>query len=826
MLWCLIMATAASAATPTPRELASTSRWVRSAFLGEELPLPDGPGLLVLSQEWGTFRVNRAITDTPLRIGDREFTRGLGSHAPSEILVRLPGAAARFEAHVGVDNGPFTAGGLGSVTFSVHANGQELYHSPLLRGTEASQEVSVGLEDATELTLRIHDGGDDVHSDVADWAEARVTLANGETLYLDELPVLQGPVIPSPEPPFSFTLDGKPSRELLPNWERSVEAVDDETTRINYRDPDSGLAVICTLRTFADFPAADWVLEFENTSDADSPLLENVLPLDVSFSLPRGEYTHLRHSRGSTCEIDDFLPFDEDLEAGKGFDLAPMGGRSSNGTLPFYNVDWTTGGALVAVGWSGHWQAHVGRLEQDRLHLTAGQQTCRLRLKPGEMIRSPRMLVLLWDGDDKPRSYNLFRQLLLTHYCPRGTDGELLLPPVAHPTAAVLCAAGEPGNEQNQLEMLRAAAEVGCEVYWLDAYWFPGYFPNGVGTWRPRPEDYPRGLRPLADEAHRLGMEFCLWFEPERVFHTSDIGREHPEYCLGGGEQRLYNLADPEALRYMTGLLNAAVDEHGIDIYREDFNIDPLPFWQGADQPEREGLTEIRFNEGLYAMWDGLVEKHPGMPLDNCASGGRRIDLETVRRSWALWRSDFQDIGILGRPNHTWVASIAGQVQNAALTQYVPFSTSALYAFDPYTFRSTMSAGVPCYMDLRDPALDRDQARAAITELKSLRKYWLGDIHALTPITVSSADWCAYQLDRPDLGEGIALYFRRHESPYLGIAANLRGIDPVATYEVSLAPDYAEPDAQRMTGERLATLPIVIEDKPGCILLRYRKVPE
>jgi alpha-galactosidase len=61
-----------------------------------------------------------------------------------------------------------------------------------------------------------------------------------------------------------------------------------------------------------------------------------------------------------------------------------------------------------------------------------------------------------------------------------------------------------------------------------------------------------------------------------------------------------------------------------------------LPFWQATDEPDRPGMAEVGFVEGLYAMWDELRARHPHLAIDHCASGGRRIDLETVRRSYAL----------------------------------------------------------------------------------------------------------------------------------------------------------------------------------------------
>ena len=61
--------------------------------------------------------------------------------------------------------------------------------------------------------------------------------------------------------------------------------------------------------------------------------------------------------------------------------------------------------------------------------------------------------------------------------------------------------------------------------------------------------------------------------------------------------------------------------------------MEPLGFWRGNDPPDRQGITEIRHVEGLLAYWDELRRRHPEMPIDTCASGGRRNDLETLRRA-------------------------------------------------------------------------------------------------------------------------------------------------------------------------------------------------
>ena len=75
------------------------------------------------------------------------------------------------------------------------------------------------------------------------------------------------------------------------------------------------------------------------------------------------------------------------------------------------------------------------------------------------------------------------------------------------------------------------------------------------------------------------------------------------------------------------------IEREGIDIYRQDFNHPPKPFWEDNEQPDRIGMTEIRHIEGLYTYWDYLLSRFPRLLIDNCAAGGRRIDLETSSRS-------------------------------------------------------------------------------------------------------------------------------------------------------------------------------------------------
>ena len=646
------------------------------------------------------------------------------------------------------------------------------------------------------------------------------------------------------KPPFSFRLDGRPAD--VPAMRCDVRECA-RVTRACWTDAASGIEVAAEVRRFADFPAVDWVLTLTNRGAADSLILSDILPFDLALDLPAKERAYLHYAKGSRCEIDDFLPQTATLGPKSAVTLAPVGGRSSNGVLPFMNVHHRDGGFILAVGWSGQWQASFTR-EGGALRVTAGMQKTRLRLHPGESIRTPRILVIPYAGDPEDGT-NALRRMLLEHYLPR-IDGKLVGPPVAQCLQFYYYLTGKAG-EDLELAVLPKAAALGATAYWIDACWYGQgrEWWQEVGNWAYNRRRYPNGLRPIADAAHARGMKFILWFEPARVRKDGDVAREHPDFVLSSphdADNRLLDFGNPKARAHILDLFSGILEESAVDVYREDFNFDPLPYWQASDAPDRVGMTEIRYIEGHYAFWDELRRRFPKMSIDNCASGGRRIDLETLSRSIPLWSSDFNDVGGL-----TWGMGlhVGDQCVKAGLARWVPLLGGGVWNFTPYATRSALIGGFTfgCHIDHADFPEDRpadaphpndvmvkgktllspdfpfDAARAAIAEWKSLREFFLGDFYLLLPLTVSYHDWCAWQFHRADRNAGFAVFLRRHRSPFPTMQVRLKAIDPNGHYEVGLASGYEDQTQRRMTGRELADITVTISGMPGSMLLRYAR---
>ena len=650
--------------------------------------------------------------------------------------------------------------------------------------------------------------------------------------------------------PFAARFGGQDLRELLPSWKREGTAGpwDGGTAEQTvWTDAGTGLQVMRRLRRFDEFPAVDWFVELTNTGPSDTAILEDVQALDVALEVA-DRRVDLHYANGSLCQVDDFLP--QRVELGSRYDrtFAPAGGRSSNGVLPFMNLQFPGGGVVIGIGWSGQWAARFNRFD-DRLRLVIGQQTTHLRLRPGETIRTPRVLLLEWEGDEPMDGQNLLRRLLLAHYLPR-VNGRVPAPPVAQCLQAYYYQTGQAGEKLEQ-EALPKVAELGADTYWIDACWYGRSGRNWweeVGSWVIQPDRFPNGLKPIADQAHARGMRFLLWFEPERVRRDSILAQEHPEFLLGSPDDKdnlLLNLGDEAALRHIRDLLSEHIGRIGIDVYRQDFNFDPLTYWQAADAPDRVGMTENLHVQGLYRLWDELRRRHPNLWIDNCASGGRRIDLETLSRSLPLWPSDFHDtVGLSAGMN----LHVGDQCVNAGLARWVPLFGGGVWNFEPYAVRSQaiggftfgMHIGFEDYRRPSDPQVfnfpavaargktllgegfPAELARAAIGEHNGLQPYVTGDFWPLLPLTTSAHDWCAFQFHRHDLNAGFALFFRRHGSPFSSMQAGLRWINPTAGYRVTFSAGYDPSPEQIMSGRQLQELPVQIDERPASLLLQYR----
>ena len=815
----LMSAGLARAVSVVPEELAQASQWVAAKFEAVQTRGPAEPALVVLANHDPVWKNGRG--QRPMHIVDQEYTRGLYCHAFSKIIVRLPAAGAKFGAIVGVDSNEQTSGGRGSVDFSVSVGGAEKFRSGVMREGMAGKPVNVALAGATEFILQIEETPDGISCDQSDWAEAKVTLADGRELWLADLPIRDAEPAPySTDSPFSFVYDGKLSGELLKPWKlaRSSRKLDEQRTERNstWTDAQTGLQVRCVAVEYADFPTIEWTLYFTNTGANATPVISDVLALDTSFARGGGSEFRLHHHKGTFVRADDFEPLTTTLKPNDQLRFAPPAGRPLGHVFPYFNLELQPDeGVIAVIGWPGQWFAEFARDKGKGLRMVAGQENVHLRLKPGEEIRTPLVVLQFWQGD-WIRAQNVWRRWMVAHNIPR-PDGQpprpLLTPCSSHQFGEMIQA-----DEASQKLFIDRYLEekLAPDYWWMDAGWYFHYgggWPQ-VGTWEVDTNRFPRGLRAIIDHAHAKGVKSIVWFEPERVTPGTFLYTNNPAWLLGrDGGQKLLNLGHPDARAWLVNHIDQLLTEQGIDLYRQDFNIDPLNFWHGADTEDRQGITENHYVTGYLAYWDELLRRHPGMLIDTCASGGHRNDLETLRRALPFLRSDFiQDA--VGNQCHTY-----------GLSFWMPHHGTGTDQLGVYDLRSAMDCPhfIACW-DVRDRKLDYDFLRQTINDWRQYAPNYLGDFYPLTSYTTANDAWLAWQFDRPETGQGMVQVFRRAHSVYESARFKLRALDPKTRYAVT---DLDKPaESGEFAGSELLEKGLLVKasHQPAAIVLIYREL--
>ena len=298
------------------------------------------------------------------------------------------------------------------------------------------------------------------------------------------------------------------------------------------------------------------------------------------------------------------------------------------------------------LAWSGDSQALVQRLPEgagpNGAVLGAGELLVpgEIRLEPGESYSSP-AVHFAWSDRGLDGVANRLHALARTFS--------------AHPVGPrpVLLNSWEAVYFDHDLERLRPlvteSARLGIERFVLDDGWFLHRRSDtaGLGDWEVDPAVWPEGLQPLSALVHDAGMQFGLWFEPEMVNPDSDLARAHPEWILSdelGAQplwrnQQVLNIGDPDCWQHVFERVSAVVADAGVDFIKWDHNRE---LHEAIDR--RTGRAGVhRQTEGFYRMVDALRERHPGLEIESCASGGGRVDLGALQHTQRVWASDTID---------------------------------------------------------------------------------------------------------------------------------------------------------------------------------------
>lgn len=576
-----------------------------------------------------------------------------------------------------------------------------------------------------------------------------------------------------------------------------------------------GLKLTNVLTFFPEYGACEWVNHWENTGSEPSAIISELwdanveLPFDPSEPkltgpayLPESENViKIYAPRGSewsdkefSCDVDRLAHnhYDYWLSSGSKRSYASFGGRSADsGNAPFFNVmhGKEPFGFITAIGWTGQWNAYFERKEASVIFKSKIEDT-NFRIMPGESFRTSSVTLMSYSGDMQD-GQNKWRRFVKEIYSPIGKRDV--------PKDAPFCAGLWGGmSTKGCLERINTveSEKLPFDHYWMDAGWYgagntvspdeyEGDWALHTGNWEVNSFRHPDLLLDVTGAIKKSGKRFILWFEPERVRNNAPLFHSHPEYLLfidDGRPDALLNLGDERAWQYCFDTLSELIERLNVSVYRQDFNFHPLAYWRKYDTPDRSGITEIKHINGLYKLWDALLERFPRLLIDNCASGGRRIDIETLRRSVPLWRSDAQ---CPADP----VPEIT-QAHAASHSLWMPYSgtgTGRIW-YDTYRFRSAYAPALTTNFTFSEKNTFGDDPekiawlRAMCEEYLRVRPYLSRDVYPLTSPDAAKDIWSAIQYHDPESDSGVILAFRRENAPYSQAEFSLGGVSSEKNY--------------------------------------------
>lgn len=211
------------------------------------------------------------------------------------------------------------------------------------------------------------------------------------------------------------------------------------------------------------------------------------------------------------------------------------------------------------------------------------------------------------------------------------------------------CLFADPTTEK-EFPLIDAAAAAGCEYYVIDAGWYAdGNWWDAVGEWQESRKRFPNGVAEVTDYIRQKGMIPGVWLELEVMGIRCKMAQELPDECffLRHGK-RVYDRSryqldfrHPLVIAHVNEVMDRVIREYGVGYIKMDYNIEPGIGTEVDADSMGEGLLQ---HEKAYLAWlDGIYQKYPELVIENCSSGGLRMDYAMLARNSIQSTSDQED---------------------------------------------------------------------------------------------------------------------------------------------------------------------------------------
>ena len=206
-------------------------------------------------------------------------------------------------------------------------------------------------------------------------------------------------------------------------------------------------------------------------------------------------------------------------------------------------------------------------------------------------------------------------------------------------------------------DMIDDAADMGLEMFVLDDGWFGNKYPRndanaGLGDWQINAKKLPEGIDYIASHAHRKGLKFGIWIEPEMVNPKSELAEKHPDWIVRSGDremprmrnQWLLDLTNPKVQDFVFGVFDNTMKlSDKIDYIKWDANMTLFNYGSTYLPRDKQSHLYIAYHRGLENILKRIHAKYPGLVMQACASGGGRINYGLLPYYDEFWTSDNTD---------------------------------------------------------------------------------------------------------------------------------------------------------------------------------------
>jgi alpha-galactosidase len=440
--------------------------------------------------------------------------------------------------------------------------------------------------------------------------------------------------------------NGKYSIPGLPSVRENEDDV--ETLEIHLTDKHIGLSVKLLYSVYVEKDVITRSVEILNESD-EIIKLEKAASVCIDF--PYGKFD-LLHFHGRHCmeRQEERVALTHDIHT-----IGSKRGLSSHHHNPFVilcNPDTTEDmgdcyGFMMMYSGNHKTEVEVDQAGSTRLVMGIHDENFSWNLKAKESFYAPEIILSYSEKGLNKLSQN-YHKIIRENVChPRYLNAKR--PILINNWEATYF----DFNTDKIIHLANQAKELGIEMLVLDDGWFGKRNDDnsGLGDWFVNAEKLPGGIKRIADEVNKIGLQFGLWFEPEMINEDSDLYRTHPDWVLKDPDRKpmmsrnqlVLDMSRQDVVDYLYDSISKILDSANIAYIKWDFNRSVANVFSNLLSATAQGEVAHRFMLGTYALMERLTTNYPEVMIEGCAGGGGRFDAGILYYSPQIWCSDDTD---------------------------------------------------------------------------------------------------------------------------------------------------------------------------------------